>query len=105
MTPPPQQPTINPRNFVVLATISGVVLCAIVLLWVLEVVPFGVFIGVVAVVAVAQAVVVFLMMRGARRRASGSDRTPGGASPVGPDGPGARYGYDPMSELDRDQRR
>ena len=105
MTPPPQQPTINPRHFVVTATVFGLLLAATVLLWVFDVVPLGVFIGVVAVLAVAQAVVVLLIMRGARRRASSAGRMPGGTSTVGPESPGARYGYDPMSELDRDQRR
>ncbi|PYG01121.1 hypothetical protein SAMN05216184_102283 [Georgenia satyanarayanai] len=99
------QPTVDSRHFVVMATVSGLVLAATVLLWVVDVVPFGVFLGVLVAVAVAQAVVVMLLLRGARERASRADRLPGGASTIGPDSPGARYGYDPMGDLGQGGRR
>ncbi|WP_152192733.1 hypothetical protein [Georgenia satyanarayanai] len=96
---PPAQPTINPRHFLAMATVSGVVLSTTALLWVFDLVPFGVFIGVVAALAVGQAVGIVLLQRGARQRASRAERLPGGASTLGPDSPGARYGYDPMGDL------
>ncbi|WP_413451491.1 hypothetical protein AA0Y32_15920 [Georgenia phoenicis] len=100
--PPTPQPSINPRHFLVMATVSGVVLATTVLLWVFEVVPFGVFIGVVAALAVGQTVGVVLLQRGAsQRHRRASDLTAqGGASTIGPDSPAARYGYDPMREVD-----
>lgn len=102
MTPPtPQQPTINPRHFLVIALVFGTLLVATVVLWVLDVVSVGVFIGVVAVLAAAQFVVVLRIMRSARRRATGADRTPGGTSTIGQDSPSARYGYDPTDDLSR----
>ncbi|WP_454085612.1 hypothetical protein [Georgenia sp. Marseille-Q6866] len=102
---PPAQPTINPRHLLVMATVGGLVLATTVLLWVFEVVPFGVFIAVVAAVMVGQAVTVVMLLRGARERASRAGRLPGGTSTVGPDSPGARYGYDPMGDIGRDGRR
>lgn len=97
---PTSQPTINPRHFLAMATVSGVVLAATVLLWVFEVVPFGVFAGVVVALAVGQTVGVVLLQRDARQRASRADELPGGASTLGPDSPAARYGYDPMGDAD-----
>ncbi len=102
MTPPnQQQPTVNPRHFLVMAMVFGTLLVAAVLLWVLEVISLGVFIGAVAVIAVAQALVVLRIVRGARRRADDGGRTPGGTSTIGPDSPAARYGYDPTDDLRR----
>jgi len=98
--PPTPQPTINPKSFVALATVGGLLLSAAVLLWVFDVVPFEAFIGAVAVVAVGQALVILVLLRKARERANRAGQVPGGASTLGPDGPAARYGYDPMGDLD-----
>lgn len=101
----PSPSTVNPKHFVVMASISGLVLAAVVLLWIFEVVPFGVFIGGVAAVAVAQTVAIMLLLKGARERASRADRLPGGTSTIGPDSLGARYGYDPMGDVGPGGRR
>ncbi len=99
MAPSSPQPTVDPRHFLVMATVGGLVLSGTVLLWVFDVVPFGVFIAVVVAVLVVQTVVVLLLLRGARVRAGRAEGRAGGTSTIGPDSPGARYGYDPMGDL------
>ena len=102
---PSSPPTINPRHFIVIASISSVVLVAILLLWLFDVVPVGVFFAGLVVVAVGQGTAVMLLLRSARRRASRAEQPPGGTSTIGPDSPAARYGYDPMDDLGGDSRR
>ncbi|MCM3662557.1 hypothetical protein M3148_16390 [Georgenia satyanarayanai] len=102
---PASQPVINPKHIAITATVAGLVLAVAVLLWVFEIVPFGVFIAVLAVVVVSQAGVILVLARSGRERASRVDGPSGGTSTIGPDSPAAGYGYDPMGDIGRDGRR
>ncbi|WP_043497077.1 hypothetical protein [Georgenia sp. SUBG003] len=97
------------RTFLVVAVVSGLVIGAAALLWVLEVIPLAVFLGVVVVMFVVESLVVLSAVRKAGRAASGRpvSAPPGpagaevhGASTVhepGVDG----VGYDPMERFRR----
>ncbi|MPV37569.1 hypothetical protein [Georgenia subflava] len=98
------------RTFVVLAVISGSVIAASVLAWVMHLIPFEVFIGVVGLVVVVEAIVILRTV--SRVRAEAADRRVAGSeSPARADrdpdtdvntlgASGAdELGYDPMAKF------
>ncbi|TDE94844.1 hypothetical protein EXU48_08605 [Occultella glacieicola] len=78
------------RGLILTAMISGALIVAAVLLWVLEVIGLPVFLGAVVVISIAQMGVTMRMLGNARRDPRGGSSASGGTAPGD--------GFDPMDK-------